>query len=81
MILSLYTAVARRNKHARLEGIRVYGLLTNLNFFHFYSYDQSQRKFAFDETLRASFRSDREMFMMDMIHGMCYPIWLQVSES
>jgi hypothetical protein len=55
------------NKNAKFEGLRVHGLLTDLQAFHFYSYDQSRRKFAFDETLQAS--ATREMFMADMIRG------------
>jgi len=55
------------NKNAKFEGLRVYGLLTDLQAFHFYSYDQSRGKFAFDETLHAS--STREMFTTDMIRG------------
>jgi hypothetical protein len=66
-MLSLYTAAAEMNKNAKFEGLRVHGLLTDLQAFHFYSYDQSRRKFAFDETLQAS--ATREMFMADMIRG------------
>jgi hypothetical protein len=70
VMLSLYTAAAEMNldRYATLKGLRVYGLLTDLQTFHFYSYDQSQRKFAFDETLQA--HCDRERFMVDMIQGM-----------
>ena len=66
-MLSLYTATAGMNKKDEPEGLRVHGLLTDLQAFHFYSYDQSRRKFAFDETLQAS--ATRERFMADMIHG------------
>jgi hypothetical protein len=70
-MLSLHTtstAAAEMNKNAQLEGLRVYGLLINLNSFRFYSYDESQRKFAFDEILIVG--PTREAFMADMIHGM-----------
>jgi hypothetical protein len=66
-MLSLHTAAAEMNKNADFEGLRVHGLLTDLQAFHFYSYDQSRRKFAFDEMLQAS--TARETFMADMIHG------------
>lgn len=70
-MLSLYTAMARRNEHAKFKSMRVYGLLTDLRDFYFYSYDQSQREFTFDETVKVrSFRGDREVFMADMIRGM-----------
>jgi hypothetical protein len=64
----LYTAAAEMNKYAKFEGIRVHGLLTNLDSFHFYSYDPVQRRFAFDESLQAS--SIRQAFIGDMIRGM-----------
>ncbi len=66
-MLNLYTAAAEMNKSGKFEGLRIHGLLTDLETFHFYSYDQSRRKFAFDETLLASAR--RETFMADMIRG------------
>ena len=72
-MLSLYTAAAEMNKNAEFEGLRVYGLLTDLQSFHFYSYDQSQRKFAFDEMLQAS--PTREMFVADMIRGVWFSHW------
>jgi len=40
--------------------------IQRLHVFHFYSYDQSERKFAFDETLQAG--GARETSMADMIH-------------
>jgi hypothetical protein len=55
------------NKNATFEGLRVHGLLTDLQTFHFYSYDQTRRKFSFDETLQAS--AARETFIADMIRG------------
>ena len=55
------------NKKAKFEGLRVHDLLTDPQLFHFYSYDQTQRKFAFDEMLQASVA--RETFIADMIHG------------
>lgn len=66
-MLSLYTAAAEINKKVNFEGLRVYGLLTDLQRFHFYSYDPSQRRFAFDETLQAG--NERETFIASMIRG------------
>jgi hypothetical protein len=66
-MLSLYTAAAEMNKKVNFEGLRVHGLLTDLQAFHFYSYDPTRRKFAFDETLQAS--GAREAFIADMIRG------------
>jgi hypothetical protein len=75
-MLSLYTAAAEMNKNAKFEGLQVYGLLTNLRSFHFFSYDQSRGTFALDhKELKAG--GDRESFMVDMIHGM----WLSHSIS
>jgi hypothetical protein len=66
-MLSLHTAAAEMNKNANFEGLRVHGLLTDLQTFHFYSYDPTRRKFSFDETLQVS--PARETFITDMIHG------------
>jgi hypothetical protein len=66
-MLSLYTAAAEMNKNTTFEGLRVHGLLTNLQAFYFYSYDQTRRKFAFDEILLVSL--GREKFIADMIRG------------
>ncbi|KAF8625008.1 hypothetical protein AX15_005598 [Amanita polypyramis BW_CC] len=64
LFLELLSA-AEMNKKANFEGLRVHGLLTDLQAFHFYSYDPTRRKFAFDETLQAS--GAREVFIADMI--------------
>ena len=47
----------RRNN--TFEGLRVHGLLTDIQAFHFYSYDPSRRKSVSNETLQAS--APREM--------------------
>lgn len=64
LFLELLSA-AEMNKKIDFEGLRVHGLLTDLQAFHFYSYDPTRRKFAFDETLQAS--GAREAFIADMI--------------
>jgi len=56
------------NKEAEFEGLRVHGLLTDLEAFYFYSYDPIQKRFAFDKTLVTSIQ--RDAFIGDMIHGM-----------
>jgi hypothetical protein len=56
------------NKEAEFEGLRVHGLLTDLQSFRFYSYDPIQKRFAFDETLLAN--AQRDVFVGDMIRGM-----------
>ncbi|KIK08823.1 hypothetical protein K443DRAFT_671881 [Laccaria amethystina LaAM-08-1] len=65
LFLELLSA-AEMNKNANFEGLRVHGLLTDLQTFHFYSYDPTRRKFSFDETLQVS--PARETFITDMIH-------------
>ena len=67
VMLSLYIVAAKINKNDEFEGLCVHGLLTNLQAFHFYLYDQSWKKFAFNETLQAS--TTREIFMADMVPG------------
>jgi len=64
LLLDLLSA-AEMNKNTTFEGLRVHGLLTNLQAFYFYSYDQTRRKFAFDEILLVSL--GREKFIADMI--------------
>ena len=39
------------NAQINLEGLRIYGLLTNLVQFRFYSYDPIALQFCFDETI------------------------------
>jgi hypothetical protein len=58
------------NKNANFEGLRVHGLLTDLQTFHFYSYNPIKKAFFFDETLGAS--GLRDAFIKDMIHSMWY---------
>jgi hypothetical protein len=64
----LHTAAAKMNQKAKFEGLHVHGLLADLQVFHFYSFDPTQEKFAFDETLLAN--ASRDGFVRDMIHGM-----------
>ena len=72
-VVNLYTAAAEMNRTARFEGLRVYGLLTDLTTFKFYSYDPIQKKFAFDETIIVNV--SREILFADMIHGMWFSFY------
>lgn len=58
------------NKGDHFEDLRVYGLLTDLTTFQFYSYDPIKKAFAFDEVLLVS--AQRDMFIRNMIRGMLY---------
>ncbi|EDR13668.1 uncharacterized protein LACBIDRAFT_308899 [Laccaria bicolor S238N-H82] len=58
-------AAAKANKKADFGDLRVYGLLTDLTDFHFYSYDPVAEKFAFDETLIVNIT--RNVSFTDMI--------------
>lgn len=70
----MLSSAAEMNKDADFEGRRVHGLLTDLQTFHFYSYDQTRREFAFDEMPQVN--PAREMFIADMIRGTWFPIWV-----
>ena len=56
------------NKGQDLAGLRVYGLLTDLEQFKFYSYDPSTEKFYFDELILVGNR--RLAACSDMIEGL-----------
>jgi hypothetical protein len=71
-----YTAAAKVNKQADFEGLRIYGVLTNMTRFSFYSYDPSTNSFCRDEELIVNTRRDE--FSADMIFGMC--MFVKVSE-
>lgn len=64
----MYTAAAEMNKKVKYEGLRVHGLLTDLQTFHFYSYNPTEKIFSFDETL--VIHGTRDEFIKDMIYGM-----------
>jgi hypothetical protein len=57
------------NKEAEFEGLRVYGLLTNLNWFAFYSYDPISNTFAQDDVIYVE--TLRDGFSSCMIQSMC----------
>lgn len=68
-----HTATAKANKQADLEGLRVYGILTNLNRYSFYSYDPISNKFCQDDEIFVG--TLRDGFLSDMIYGMCLISW------
>ena len=57
------------NKEAEFEGLRVYGLLTNLTRFAFYSYDPTSDTFAKDDVIHVE--TLRDGFSACMIQSMC----------
>ena len=63
-----YTAAAKVNKQADFEGLRVYGILTNLTRFAFYSYDPISNSFCRDDEIFVE--TLRDGFSSGMIHGM-----------
>jgi len=66
-LLSQYPAAAKANKTADFEGLRIFGVLTDLTAFQFYSYDPTVNEFSFDETLDVNVM--RDVSFSDMIHG------------
>jgi len=55
------------NKDAGFQHLRVYGLLTDLTTFRFYSYNPSSNSFFFDEDILVA--PKRDDFCFDMIQG------------
>jgi len=60
-------AAAEMNKDAGFQHLRVYGLLTDLTTFRFYSYNPSSNSFFFDEDILVA--PKRDDFCFDMIQG------------
>jgi hypothetical protein len=75
-----YAAGARSNKE-EFGKLRIYGLLTDLIDFHFYSYDPLTNKFAFDETLVVNIT--RDVAFTDMIPGIYLFVhtWLIIDQT
>ncbi|KIL58137.1 hypothetical protein M378DRAFT_170927 [Amanita muscaria Koide BX008] len=61
-------SAAEMNKSDVVQGLRVYGLLTDLTQFKFYSYDPATKQFCFDETIFSINANRIEAFsdMMDV---------------
>ena len=66
-VLRPQPAAAEANKSIDFKGLRVYGLLTNLIQFKFYSYDPSTNQFCFDEIIVINNR--RATVFADKING------------
>ena len=66
---SRHPAAAKANEKVDFANLRIYGLLTDLIDFHFYSYDPPAKEFAFDKTLIVNIT--RDVAFTDMIPGMC----------
>ena len=64
-----YIAAARGNKQAYFEGLRIYGVLTNLTRFAFFSYDPKSDTFCRDDEIFVGVL--RDGFSSGMIHSMC----------
>lgn len=60
-------AAAQFNEKAEFGDLRVYGLITNLSIFQFYSYDPTHEQFCLDSTIMAN--NKRDDFTSDMIEG------------
>ena len=63
-------AAALLNERRKFRGLRIYGLLTDLSRFHFYSYDPVQNKFYTDDKILVD--NNRVPFLSGMIHSMYF---------
>jgi hypothetical protein len=63
----VHTAAAKGNRMLDFGNLRVYGLLTNLTKFQFYSYDPVGNNFYLDEDF--SLETRRIHYCFGMIHG------------
>jgi len=64
-----HIAAARVNKTADFGGLRIYGVLTNLTQYAFYSYDPMSNTFCKDDEIYTDVL--RDGFLSGMINGMC----------
>lgn len=51
MVLNQHLAAAEQNIQLNFVGLRIYGLLTNLTHFKFYSYNPTTKQFCYDEDI------------------------------
>jgi hypothetical protein len=63
----VHTAAAAENGTVDFTNLRVYGLLTDLTKFGFYSYDPVKKQFSLDEEF--SLETRRNHYCFGMIHG------------
>lgn len=66
-VLSGPPAAAEMNKSVDFKGLRIYGLLTDLDQVKFYSYDPTTNQFYFDESILINNR--RAYMFSDMMDG------------
>jgi len=53
------------NKSINFKGLHIYGLLTDLIQFKFYSYDPATNQFCFDETIIVAKKKERFVLRID----------------
>jgi hypothetical protein len=63
-----HLAAAEENNKLKFAGLRIYGLLTDLSQFKFYSYNPTTEEFCHDENI--VIEELRTMVYSDMIDGM-----------
>ena len=68
-----YLAAAEVNKSIDFAGLHIYGLLTDLVQFKFYSYEPTTRRFCFDEIIYVNVK--RTDALSGMIGGMYFLPW------
>ena len=78
-VLSLHTAAAEMNKDIDSKGMRIYGLLTDLMQFKFYSYHPPTNQFYVDEIIVVDLR--RISSSSGMITGKVPFLFLIIFES
>ena len=64
-----HTAAAAENTTEDFANLRVYGLLTDVKTFQFYSYDPVEKQFSLDEDFPLD-ETRRNNYCYGMIHGM-----------
>jgi hypothetical protein len=68
LVLSGNLAAAEMNEKLNFAGLRIYGLLTDLTQFKFYSYNPSTKQFSFDE--RIVIEITRSAAFTNMVNGL-----------
>ena len=68
-VLSPCLGAAEQNKKLDFAGLHIYGLLTDLTMFKFYSYDSSAKLFCSDEVILVEMKRTNAFF--GMIEGKC----------
>jgi len=77
-VLSRPPAAAEMNKSIDVKELRIYGLLTDLVRFAFYSYDPTNNRFCYDETIFVNNkRIDASSDMMDGPYFSPMPLCLE----